>query len=76
MQGVGQPLQLRYGPEVTVMQEMGWSWPDLLAAPHDLVEELTARLDARQHWQRERDKRDKAMAQQRAAQASVPRGRG
>lgn len=46
----------RYSAEIAVMQEMRWSWPDLLAAPEDLVEEIYERVGARNHWQNEKRK--------------------
>jgi hypothetical protein len=36
----------RYPNEIAVMQEMGWSWSDLLDAPADLVDEILTRLAA------------------------------
>ena len=56
----------RYGVLMAIMREYGWSWPDLCAAPADLVEEIAMRLTAEQHWQAERSKRDAQMAQARA----------
>ena len=53
----------RYGVLMTVMREYGWSWQDLQEAPADLVEEITWRMMAEQHWQAERNKKDAAFAQ-------------
>jgi len=49
----------RYGPAVAVMREMGWSWPDLCAAPFDLVQEIIIRLGAENEAL---DKKDKLRA--------------
>lgn len=56
----------RYGVLMAIMREYGWSWPDLCAAPADLVEEIAMRLTAEQHWMAERSRRDAQMAQARA----------
>ena len=53
----------RYGVYMAVMREYGWSWQDLQEAPADLVEEITWRMMAEQHWQAERNKKDAAFAQ-------------
>lgn len=50
----------RYSGEIAIMQEMGWSWPDLCAAPADLVEEIAYRMERRLHWQEQREKLDAA----------------
>lgn len=52
--------QTRYGVEIAVMQEMDWSYNDLMATPMELVEEVIERMSARQRWERERRKRDEA----------------
>lgn len=57
----------RYGVLLAIMREYGWSWPDLCAAPADLVEEVAMRLTAEQHWQAERSRRDAQMNEARAA---------
>jgi hypothetical protein len=64
MQDRPTPLETRYGKEIAVMTEMGWSWSDLESAPFDLVEEIAIRLDARAHWENERTKLDKAKSEQ------------
>lgn len=51
----------RYGILITVMERMGWSWPDLCAAPADLVDELATRIEAELHWTAERRKLDEQM---------------
>lgn len=53
-------VQTRYGVEIAVMQEMNWSYEDLMATPMELVEEVIERMNARQRWERERRKRDEA----------------
>jgi hypothetical protein len=55
----------RYGAAIAIMREMGWSWADLRAAPFDLVQELTIRLSAENHWQEQRRERDEANRQSR-----------
>ena len=51
----------RYGFEIGVMKYMGWSWPDLQAAPPDVVEEIALRMQAENTWRRERQKMDEAL---------------
>jgi len=60
MQGVLVPVPGRYAGAIDIMQEMHWSWPDLCAAPADLVEEILHRMDRRAHWQHERERLDSA----------------
>ncbi len=50
----------QFAAEIAVMQEMGWSWPALMAAPIDLVAEIMERVRARSHWQRVKQKQDEA----------------
>lgn len=50
----------RYGDEIAIMQEMNWSYTDLMATPMELVEEVMERMAARRRWERERRKRDEA----------------
>jgi len=57
----------RYGVYMSIMREYGWSWQDLQEAPADLVEEITWRMTAEQHWTAERNKRDAQMSEARAA---------
>lgn len=57
----------RYGVLIAIMREYGWSWQDLLNAPADLVEEVAARLAAENHWTQEKQRRDEAMNETRAA---------
>lgn len=65
-----------YGILITIMREFGWSWQDLCAAPADLVDELSHRLAAENHWQGERRKRDAQEAKMRQAlEQSKARGR-
>ena len=56
MQGQETPMPGQFGAEIAVMQEMAWSWPDLMAAPLDLVGEILERVRARSHWQRIKQK--------------------
>lgn len=60
MQGRAVEIPGRYSGAIAVMQEMGWSWPDLCAAPVDLVEEVMHRMERTAHWQGEREKLDAA----------------
>lgn len=56
MLGQSPPDPGRYGTEIAIMREMGWSWQDLCEAPPDLVEEIAVRTAAQAHWQGKRDK--------------------
>ena len=60
MRGASVDMPGRYSGAIAVMQEMSWSWPDLCAAPADLVEEILHRMNMQMHWQHERDKLDEA----------------
>jgi hypothetical protein len=60
MRDAATPMPGRYSLELAVMDEMGWSWSELQAAPVDLVEEILQRRAARMHWERERARLDKA----------------
>lgn len=51
----------RYGVLIAIMERMGWSWPDLCAAPADLVDEIAIRTQAEQHWTAERTRMDDQM---------------
>jgi hypothetical protein len=66
MQGAAVQMPGRYPGAIAVMQEMAWSWPDLCAAPHDLVEEILHRMERQAHWQREREKLDEARRKSKA----------
>lgn len=57
----------RYSVPILVMQEMQWSWADFQDAPFDLVEEIVVRIQAREHWNREKAKQRIDQAKQRAA---------
>ena len=63
MLGFDEPDPGRYALEYAVCKEMAWSWPDLMEAPFDFVEEIGLRLAARAKWQGEKDRLDKAKAQ-------------
>lgn len=62
MRGKALSVRTRYGGAIAIMQEMNWSWSEFLEAPHDLVEEIWIRLQARTHWQNEKDKFTQRMA--------------
>ena len=65
MHGQSVAMPGRYAGAIDVMQEMGWSWYDLCAAPADLIEEIEVRMGRRAHWQNERAKLDKSRETQR-----------
>jgi len=65
MRNQSQPMPGRYAVELAVIEETGWSWQALLAAPADLVEEILVRRGARLHWERERARLDEAKAKKR-----------
>lgn len=73
MHSVVDSLSTRYGLEYTVMSEMHWSYPDLCAAPNDMVEEIATRIHAENKWRREKDKRDES---NRQSKESANRNRG
>jgi hypothetical protein len=50
---------MRYDREMKIMHHMGWSWPDLLSAPPDLVEEIAERIDAEAEWTAKKMKDEK-----------------
>jgi hypothetical protein len=54
--------ETRYGDLFSVMREMHWSWADVQNTPFDLVEEVSERLGAEYHWEKERRKVDAAKA--------------
>lgn len=62
MRNRSQPMPGRYAVEIAVIEETGWSWQELLAAPADLVEEILVRRGARLHWERERARLDEQRA--------------
>lgn len=65
MRGAIVDMPGRYPGEIAVIQEMGWSWPDLCAAPADMVEEIAERMNARARWQGEKEKLDAAKQRQK-----------
>ena len=64
----------RYGVLITVMERMGWSWPDMCAAPADLVDEIATRMQAEAHWTAERGQLDRQMNEAQAAMKAGRRG--
>jgi len=62
--GVPSPIGGRYPVEISVMQEMGWSYAELLATPADMVDEIVVRMNAQSRAERQRQ----LMQQQRAQQ--------
>lgn len=65
MRGKALSIHTRYGSAIAIMQEMSWSWSEFLEAPYDLIEEIWIRLQARTHWQNEKDSFERRMAQAR-----------
>lgn len=43
------------------MKEMGWSYPDLMAAPPDLVEEILYKMNMRAKYEKKRKQREDAI---------------
>lgn len=62
----------RYSAAIAIMQETGWSWPELMAAPADLVEEILHRMECIAHWRTEREKLERS---RRKTEASRHHGR-
>jgi hypothetical protein len=69
MHGQDTPVGGQFAAEIVIMQEMHWSWSELLEAPVLLVEEIAERVRARNHWQRVKADQDKAMSEQRKTKA-------
>ena len=50
MHDLAKPVPGRYAGMINVMEEMHWSWRDVMEAPADLVEEIGVRMEARGRW--------------------------
>lgn len=59
MRNAAVPMPGRYAVELAVIDETGWSWQELQAAPADLVEEMLERRQIRMRWERERARLDR-----------------
>lgn len=44
--GVPSPMGGRYAVEISVCQEMGWTYSQLLDTPADMVDEIIVRMNA------------------------------
>lgn len=62
MRDAAEPMPGRYAVELAVIDETGWSWEQVQAAPADLIEELLERRGARMKWERERARLDREKA--------------
>jgi len=51
----------RYGTEIALCREMGWSWADLQSTPFDVVDEMILRLNAESEYTEARRKLDEQM---------------
>lgn len=60
MRDAAEPIPGRYSAAIAVMQEMHWSWSDLLAAPPDLLEEILHRRECIERWRAEREKLERS----------------
>jgi len=56
MHGIALPVAGRYGVEISIMKELGWTYEELLAHPADMVEEIIERLAADSKWQHQAQK--------------------
>lgn len=61
----GAAMPGRYVAELAVIEETGWSWQELLAAPADLIDEMLERLQSKWHWEAERARLDRQKAAQK-----------
>lgn len=50
-----------FASEIVIMQEMGWSWGELMATPYPVVLEIAQRIEAENRWRAEKRKLDEAM---------------
>ena len=66
MQDVSEATPTRYGILLAVMREYHWSWHDILQAPADLIQEMSARLQAEYHWREAKREFDSDIQKQRA----------
>lgn len=50
------PIDSEWGGVVDLMNETGWSWPELSATPISLVVEMAEHIAAKRHWTSEKIK--------------------
>lgn len=61
MLGVEIDTQTRHGLDISIMEYMGWTWRELQETPVTVVEELIVRIEAREHWKKNKKKLDETM---------------
>lgn len=54
--GVPSPVGGRYAVEITVCEQMGWTYADLMNTPADMVDEIVIRLNAQGKAEQRRHK--------------------
>ncbi len=54
--GVPSPIGGRYAVEITVCEQMGWTYTDLMNTPADMVDEIVIRLNAQGKAEQRRHK--------------------
>lgn len=54
--GVPSPVGGRYAVEITVCEQMGWTYADLMNTPADMVDEIVIRLNAQSKAEQRRHK--------------------
>lgn len=70
--GVPSPVAGRYAVEITVCEQMGWTYTELMATPADMVDEIVVRLNAQSNAERRRRDMD-AQRQQAKSKAQTKR---
>jgi hypothetical protein len=55
----------RWGNEITIMEEMHWSWSEYLDAPAELVDEIGARRAGRAKAEKEQQRKSELAAKRR-----------
>ena len=61
MHSLMSPLDTRWGRVIDIMNETGWSWPELAATPFDLVMEVVEHITQDRRWQSEKIRFDESM---------------
>ena len=61
MQGRQFQLDTEWGAVIALMNETGWSWPELTATPAALVAEMAEHIAAKRHWASEKIRLDESM---------------
>lgn len=54
--GVPSPIGGRYAIEITVCEQMGWTYAQLMDTPADMVDEIVIRLNAQNKAEQQRHK--------------------